>query len=59
MADYTTSDALAVAFGDFRREYCIVDRIGMRMLRDPFTAKPYVIFYATKRVRRCVEFRGH
>ncbi|HYM98499.1 MAG TPA: phage major capsid protein, partial [Aestuariivirgaceae bacterium] len=39
-----------VAFGDFRRGYLIVDRLGIRILRDPFTAKPYVLFYTTKRV---------
>ncbi len=44
------SDAHAVAFGDFRRGYLIVDRLGMRVLRDPYTAKPYVLFYTTKRV---------
>jgi HK97 family phage major capsid protein len=40
---------LAVAFGDFNKAYTIVDRMGIRMLRDPFTAKPFVLFYATKR----------
>jgi len=39
-----------VAFGDFKRGYTIVDRIGIRMLRDPYTTKPYVSFYTTKRV---------
>ena len=42
--------AFAVAFGDFRRGYLIVDRIGVRILRDPYSAKPYVLFYTTKRV---------
>lgn len=42
--------ALPIAFGDFRAGYQIVDRIGIRVLRDPFTAKPYVLFYTTKRV---------
>jgi HK97 family phage major capsid protein len=42
--------AHAIAFGDFRRGYLVVDRIGVRVLRDPFTAKPYVLFYTTKRV---------
>jgi len=41
---------LAVAYGDFRAGYQIVDRIGIRVLRDPFTAKPFVLFYTTKRV---------
>lgn len=44
------ADAHAVAFGDFRRGYLVVDRIGVRILRDPFTSKPYVLFYTTKRV---------
>lgn len=39
-----------IAFGDFKRGYLIVDRVGIRVLRDPFTAKPYVLFYTTKRV---------
>jgi HK97 family phage major capsid protein len=44
------ANSLAVAFGDFRRGYLIVDRQGVRVLRDPFSAKPYVLFYTTKRV---------
>jgi HK97 family phage major capsid protein len=44
------ANALAVAFGDFREGYLIVDRIGVRVLRDPYTNKPYVMFYTTKRV---------
>ncbi|TAK49738.1 MAG: phage major capsid protein [Xanthobacteraceae bacterium] len=40
----------AVAFGDFRRGYLVVDRLGVRVLRDPYSAKPYVLFYTTKRV---------
>jgi HK97 family phage major capsid protein len=44
------SGTFAIAFGDFRRGYLIVDRQGVRVLRDPFTAKPYVLFYTTKRV---------
>lgn len=42
--------SLSIAFGDFRRGYLIVDRAGIRTLRDPFTNKPYVMFYTTKRV---------
>jgi HK97 family phage major capsid protein len=42
--------AAALAFGDFKRGYLIVDRQGVQILRDPFSAKPYVLFYATKRV---------
>jgi len=41
--------SLSLAFGDFRQAYQIVDRMGIRTLRDPFTAKPYVVFYSTKR----------
>lgn len=39
-----------IAFGDFRRFYLVVDRAGVRVLRDPYSAKPYVLFYTTKRV---------
>jgi HK97 family phage major capsid protein len=44
------NNAFAIAFGDFRRGYLIVDRLGVRILRDPYSAKPYVLFYTTKRV---------
>lgn len=44
------ADSLSVAFGDFKRGYTIVDRIGTRLLRDPYTNKPFVGFYMTKRV---------
>ena len=44
------ADAFAIAFGDFARGYLVVDRVGIRVLRDPYTAKPYVLFYTTKRV---------
>jgi len=44
------SDSLSVAFGNFERGYTITDRMGTRILRDPFTNKPYVHFYTTKRV---------
>lgn len=40
----------AIAFGDFRRGYLIVDRVGVRVLRDPYSSKPFVLFYTTKRV---------
>jgi len=49
MPDIDT-DALAIAFGDFRRGYLVVDRAGVSVLRDPYSAKPYVLFYTTKRV---------
>ncbi len=44
------ANAHAIAFGDFARGYLIVDRQGVRILRDPYSAKPYVLFYTTKRV---------
>lgn len=44
------ASAYPIAFGDFRRGYLINDRLGTRVLRDPFTNKPYVNFYCTKRV---------
>lgn len=44
------ADSLSLAFGDFREAYQIVDRIGIRVLRDALTNKPYVGFYTTKRV---------
>jgi HK97 family phage major capsid protein len=44
------ADSLSIAFGDFRRGYLVVDRQGVRVLRDPFMSKPYVLFYTTKRV---------
>ena len=43
------ADAKAIAFGNFKRGYTIVDRIGTRILRDPYTNKPFVGFYTTKR----------
>lgn len=49
MPDIGASNA-AIAFGDFRRGYLMSDRQGARVLRDPYSAKPYVLFYTTKRV---------
>lgn len=40
----------SVMFGDFKRAYTVVDRIGTRVIRDPFSNKPYIGFYTTKRV---------
>ncbi len=48
MPDVAT-DTFPIAFGNFQRGYTIVDRIGTRTLRDPYTNKPFVQFYATKR----------
>lgn len=42
--------SLSIAVGDMREAYQIVDRIGIRVLRDPYSSKPYVQFYTTKRV---------
>ncbi len=42
--------SLAIAIGDFAAGYLVVDRMGVRVLRDPYSAKPYVLFYTTKRV---------
>lgn len=42
--------ALSVAFGNFKKAYLIVDRMGVRVLRDAYTNKPFVHFYTTKRV---------
>ncbi|WP_370268218.1 phage major capsid protein [Nioella sp.] len=44
------SNAMAIAFGDFGAGYTIAERPELRVLRDPFSAKPHVLFYATKRV---------
>lgn len=44
------ANSLSVAVGDFKRAYKIVDRIGIRVLRDQFTEKPFVKYYTTKRV---------
>jgi len=49
MPDIAAGSA-SIAFGDFARGYLIVDRVGLRVLRDPYSAKPYVLFYTTKRV---------
>ncbi len=43
-------DATAIAFGDFNAGYTIAERPDLRILRDPFSAKPNVLFYATRRV---------
>ena len=42
--------SFSIAFGDFKRGYLIADRQGIRILRDPYSNKPYVMFYTTKRV---------
>ncbi|ATQ57471.1 phage major capsid protein [Paracoccus yeei] len=49
MPDIANGSA-SIAFGDFKSGYTIVERPDLRVLRDPFSAKPHVLFYATKRV---------
>ena len=44
------SGSFSIAFGDFRAGYTVAERPDLRILRDPFSAKPHVLFYATKRV---------
>lgn len=44
------TDSFSICFGDMKRGYLVVDRQGVRVLRDPYSAKPYVLFYTTKRV---------
>ena len=44
------ANAFPIAFGDFRAGYTIAERPDLRILRDPFSAKPNVLFYANKRV---------
>ena len=44
------ADSLPIALGNWQAGYYVVDRFGTRVLRDPFTNKPYVQFYTTKRV---------
>ena len=46
----SSASSLSVAFGNFGAAYQIVDRQGIRVLRDPYTAKPYIKFYTTCRV---------
>jgi HK97 family phage major capsid protein len=44
------ANAIIALFGDMRSTYLVVDRVGVRVLRDPYTNKPYVMFYTTRRV---------
>ncbi|NCV94367.1 MAG: phage major capsid protein, partial [Burkholderiaceae bacterium] len=44
------ANALVVAYANWKQAYQIVDRVGIRILRDPYTEKPFIKFYATKRV---------
>ncbi len=49
MPDAATG-SFSIAFGDFSAGYTVAERPDLRILRDPFSAKPHVLFYATKRV---------
>ena len=40
----------SIVFGNFKEGYQVVDRTGIRVLRDPYSAKPYVEFYTTRRI---------
>ena len=44
------ADANSILFGNFKRAYKFVNVRGVRVLRDPYTAVPYVVFYTTKRI---------
>ena len=44
------ANAFPILFGDFRMGYTIVDRMGINVLRDPFSSKPFIEFYTTTRV---------
>ncbi len=44
------ANSYSLALGDWAKTYLILDRLGSTVLRDPFTAKPYVLFYTRKRV---------
>lgn len=48
--DDIDADKYPIFFANFKRAYLIIDRQGVRVLRDPYTTKPYVLFYTTKRV---------
>lgn len=43
-------NAYPIYFANFKRAYLIIDRLGIRVLRDPYYSKPYILFYTTKRV---------
>lgn len=45
----TAAAAISIAYADWAEAYLVVDRQGIRVLRDPFTAKPFIIFYTTAR----------
>jgi HK97 family phage major capsid protein len=48
------ANSLSIAFGNFRLGYLVAERSETQILRDPYTNKPFVSFYATKRIGGCV-----
>jgi HK97 family phage major capsid protein len=52
------NDSFSIAFGDFGAGYTVAERPDLRVLRDPFSAKPHVLFYATKRIGGAVSDFG-
>lgn len=54
MPDIATGEH-SIAFGDFAQAYIIVDMPGVKMIHDPYTKKPYVLFYAYRRVGGAVQ----
>ena len=50
------ADTMSIGFGDWKRTYQILDRIGVRVLRDPYTKKGFVKFFTTKRVGGAVRY---
>ena len=49
-SEMTTTNGDAVIYGNLRKGYQIVDRADIKIQRDPYSSKPFVIYYATKRV---------
>jgi HK97 family phage major capsid protein len=49
-APNVAAGTIPILFGNMKKTYKVFDRTGVRILRDPYTAKPYVLFYTTKRV---------
>lgn len=49
------NNSYSLAFANWSRAYLVADRVGVRVLRDPYTSKPYVLFYTTKRVGGAVQ----
>ena len=53
--DAVAANKFPISFGNFKRGYLIIDRFGIRVLRDPYTNKPYVHFYTTKLITQANE----